>query len=134
MIKKILSIWSGFPFEVKTLLAAIIAGAIVLLMILGKFNSYCDSRGQKKINKVNANINEGLRNAAASEGAANVREEIVKEKEVNANEKANISANANANLANVSKRDSNTFSNDYFDAKREFCRDNPTDSLCSNNR
>lgn len=111
-------------------LLVVLAGVLLFVFVFGQIKSCNANNAQKKLEKQRETIQQKEVNAAIDETIANVQENKVREKEVIANGKANISKQSEANFNAVVNLDSSRFDSDYRSAKKRFCADHPADSIC----
>lgn len=120
----------GLPTKVKLILL----GLILFLIALGYVGwlvhraniAETEVKQAKEESERLQRQNEGLKILA---NTANIAIEVVNEKKI-ANQKSENSNLANRVYANTRQRDSNQSSNNFNEAKRRFCDEFPTDSLC----
>jgi hypothetical protein len=113
---------------------AALAVLLIIVMVFGQIKSCNANNAQKKLEKKREEIHQKEINVAADETIANVQENRVRESEIKANEKSNISKQAEANFNAVVNRDSGQYDSDYERAKRAYCADHKSDSLCQSLR
>jgi hypothetical protein len=115
-MKLISEIWKALPFQVKTILFAIVGVILLLAIVFGRIGACRSRREEKKIANLQANIK-------TSEIEANVLTNTQVEVETNAN-------NASANTNSVLNTDSRDRESDFSAVKRRWCEDHPRDSKC----
>ncbi len=113
-------VWKGFPFEVRIIAAAGVGVLLVLLFIFGQIGACRTRREERKIERIEANIQQ-----AGTE--ANVLSNMAGEKEKDA-------TNANSDLDRVLGTDSGDRESDFGTVRDKWCRDHAGDSKCSKPR
>ena len=109
-------IWKAFPFQVRVVTIAGVGLLVVLLLVFGQMSSCRSRRQEKKIDRIEANIQR-------SEIEANVLSNSFKEAIGNAK-------NTNTDLDRVLGTDSRSRESDFSTVKRKWCRDHAGDSKC----
>ncbi len=113
-------IWKAFPFQVRVVTIAGVGLLVVLLLVFGQMSSCRSRRQEKKIDRIEANIQR-------SEIEANVLSNTIKVKEENAN-------NTNNDLNRVLGTDSRDRQSDFGTVRRKWCRDHAGDSKCRDSK
>lgn len=116
MIKTIAEIWSALPFQVKTIIAAVLFGLLVLAIVIGRVGACRSRQEERKIERIQTNIR-------TSEIEANVLTNTKREVEANAK-------NASVNVDRTFNTDSGNRDTDFGTVKRKWCADHPNDSKC----
>lgn len=109
-------VWKAFPFQVRVISLAGVGVLLVLLFVFGQMSSCSRRREERKIDRIEANIQR-------SEIEANVLSNTIKVKEENAN-------NTNNDLNRVLGTDSRDRQSDFGTVRRKWCRDHAGDSKC----
>lgn len=113
-------VWKAFPFQVRVMTIAGIGLLLLLIFVFGQMSSCGRRREQKKIERIEANIQQ-----AGTE--ANVLSNMAGEKEKDA-------TNANSDLDRVLGADSGDRESDFGTVRDKWCRDHAGDSKCSKPR
>lgn len=113
-------VWKAFPFEVRVIAAAGVGLVLVLLFVFGQIGACRTRREERKIEKIQANIQR-------AETEANVLANSAGEKEKDA-------TNANSDLNDVLGTDSGDRNSDFGAVRRKWCKDHANDSKCSGDR
>ena len=116
MIKTIAEIWSALPFQVKTIIAAVLFGLLVVAIVIGRVGACRSRREEQRIERIQANIR-------TAETEANVLTNIQTEVHTNAN-------NANRDLDRILNTDSRNRNSDFGTVRRRWCEDHANDSKC----
>jgi uncharacterized SAM-binding protein YcdF (DUF218 family) len=109
-------IWKALPFQVKTILFAIVGVILLLAVVFGQIGACRSRREEKKIANIQANVK-------TDQVEANVLTNQKVEVQTNAN-------NANADAQRVFSTDSGTRDDSFSSVRRKWCTDHPDDSKC----